>query len=890
MLFFMASSLERRGSGRPKSGRSHSVPRPGSFGKAWLFLPFLLWLGSGCTLMSVGNTVKKDFAPALSRGDVPTLVRHSTPELGELFARFTQAEIQQLLRWGTTPPPSKTTKTDAKSTPTKISGSLDDFTSSGNRARLRVKSGPVRYTFVMHHLGGRWRVHDILIHRKAGDWSFQQILSLFLSAKELLAAARLGQVDPVRTDPALAAALAPVVARLPAWGLLQKKESVDDESVDDDGPLLAFVNLVFRDKGAVVSWRIAGIPVDLSLRREKNLWVLEDAVARVEGRPPLGLAATLRALGPALVALGDMRWMPGSGPYAWDRVRALLHDDLAASLSPVLTPVWRPFSPLLSSRFRKVPGASDPGGAPSRSGSPARRLREALGRLNWSREGQDLVLSLEAGTWGVRTRWSDSGRLTNLVVMTGRQEIRTRHLAGFAPFSRWWDSLLTGQVSDPARWLHEGLRLLDEPYAGLEPLVPRTLTLPPGLFALLRATWPPAKGKAAPDKDARPAPDDLAHLPPVRLEHFSFTPERTELEIGALGRRFLWVWRWRQETWRLASLQVDRSTDLLPVLWLLPPAWRAVEGFNTRSAPLLTSALSDPAAGRLGPGLAVLFDTHGKWLGELVDETLELLRLKLNQPPQWKEKSSTPANDPGPAATEPVLDARVRTLTVGGRTLAFSVRQDGAWGLTLPEPPAVKSRTTIGDHALAIVELWPTLAGLYLGLAASDTTALARFSSTDFTRKVWRKLPGKKLATMLDRLGVEIPPVTGQAVVDLLFPGHAPVVPVPEQGSASDVFSGLRRLAGGAPVKALPKVARQVVAAGGKTRSPSVRILGTLVRSDRRYPFAEIWLLVDGRRIDFNFSWDASRKIFVLNEVRAQVKVLGRDMTFGLKDNLNTFL
>ncbi len=853
----------------------------------------MLWVFSACTLISVGNTVKKDFAPALSRGDIPALVRHSTPELGALFARFTEAEIRQLMRWGTTPPPGKGTGkgTSKSSTPPKMSGSLDDFTSTGNTAKLRVKSGPVRYTFVLHRIVGRWRVHDLLIHRKAGDWSFKQILTLFLSAKELVAGARTGKLDDRLLAPELAMALAPIVARLPAWGLLQRKDDdKDTPENDDDGPLLAFVDLMFRGDGAVVSWRIAGVPVEMSLRKSQTVWVLEDVVTRVEGRSPLGLTATLRALGPALVVLGDMRWTPGSEPYAWDRVRALMHDDLATSLSPILAPVWRPFSPLLSSRFRPTPGESTDGGTPSGEGSPRQRLLDVLKMVGWSREGQDLVLSLDTGEWGVRTRWSDAGKLTNLVVTTGRQEIRTRHLSGFAPFSRWWDSLLTGQVNDPARWLHEGLRLLDEPYSGLEPLVPRTLTLPPGLIALLHAAWPAAKGPAAPDGQARPASDDLSHLPPVRLEHFSFTPERTELEIRALGRHFLWVWRWRQETWRLASLQVDRDTDLLPALWLLPPAWRAIEGFNTRSAPLLTSALAEPAAERLGPGLAVLFDTHGKWLGELVDETLELLRLKLNEPPQWKESTPKPPADPGTGTPGPVLDTRVRTLTLAGRTLAFSVRSDGAWGLVLPDPPAVKARTSPADHALAIVELWPTLAGLYLGLAASDTTALARFSSADFTRKVWRKLSGKRLATMLDRLGVEVPTLSGQTLLDLLFPGHAPVVPVPEKGSASEVISGLRRLAGGAPVKVLPKVARQVVSAGGRTRSPSVRVLGTLVRSDRRYPFAEIWLLVDGRRIDFNFTWDAARKIFVLNEVRVQVKVMGRDMTFGLKENLNSLL
>ncbi len=902
-----ATSVERRTSVQ-KITQKVSLPCLRPFGKSWLLLP-LLWLSSACTLVSVGHTVKKDFGPALSTGDVPRLVKLSTPELGELFSRFTDAEIRQLLRWGSTPPPAKPGRATAKpgkvstkpDAPPKISGSLDGFSSNGNRARLRVKSGNVKYTFVMHRIRSRWLVHDILIHRPGGQWSFQAILGLFITAKDILGDARRGVTSEQRMTPALAAALGPLVARLPAWGLLAKRDKEpDDESGQE--PLLAFVDLAFSGDDATATFRVAGLPVDLMARRSGKGWVLRDAVLRVPDRPALGLLALARALGPTLVVLGDMRYAPGRAPYAFEKVQALLDEKLAGQLVPVLSPLWSPVVPLLASRLRPKPIPADKGG-PGKPAVPGARalLASVLSAVSWKENGADLETRLASGGWTLTTRWTTEGRLSKVSIWTGTQEILPRHLAGFAPFSHWWNAVVSGQWSEPATWLHEGVRLLAAPLSSVEPLLPATLSLFPGPLPVsrLRPLLLPGTTSAIGDPGPGTAPstgDDVAASggkhPPVRLERFAFTPGQVVLEISTLGRRWHWSWIWENEVWRLQSIRLDGSQDLLPYVLLLPPAWRALEGLSSRSADLFASSLSPDMQKKLGPGLRELFTTFGPWIETLLRETLEVLHLTLVEPPQWKEKPTDGVvpERPSPIALPklPLLDTGKRTLRVEGRTIGFALRPDGAWGLLLPDPPPVKERTSIQDHALAIQELWPTLAGLYLGLATADPVALARFSSRDFTRKVWRQVSGKQFGRLLERLGVEVPLLTGRDIVGLLLPDRTPAVPLSATGTVGDMIDGVRRLSNLRPASVLPTLARKAASTG--RRPPSVRILGTLVHTDRRYPFAEIWLLIDQKRVDLNFSWDAKRSLFVLDEIRVQMKVLGRDMTFGLKDHLKNFL
>ncbi len=859
----------------------------------------VLWLSSACTLISVGNTVKKDFAPALSRGDIPKLMKYSTPELGALFSHFSGEEIRQLMRWGATPPPAKAGKLNSRgnagvgaSAAPKISGSLDSFSSSKNRARLRVKSGSVKYTFVMHRIRDRWRVHDILIQRPGGDWSFQDILGLFLAAKDLLVEARRGQAASQRMTPELAAALSPVLQRMPAWGLLKKREP--EKEKDSPGQeLLVFVNLAFEKDEALATFLVAGLPVDFKLSRKGGHWALRDAVLRVPDRPALGLLSLARAFGPALVVLGDMRYVPGPSPYAFEHVRSLLDAKLEGQLVPVLSPLWSSAVPLLASRLRPQAEPKDPV-APSKSQPGAKAtLGGLLQRLTWKTTGTDLEFRLEQGAWAVTTRWTQAGRLARIAVWTGAEEIQPRHLAGFAPFSRWWDAIVTGAWSDPATWLREGVRLLASPWSGVAALLPRTLTLFPGPLPVSRLRSLTLPGTTAagvgPDPVSLPADsvtESGGRHPAVRLEGFTFTQQRVTLEISTLGRRWIWSWRWEDELWRLNGVKPAGGPDLLPYVMLLPPAWRALEGLSTRSAELFTGALGPDLQKKLGPGLKELFSTHGKWIETLLRETLEVLQLTLASP-QVRRNPAPGPKIPAAAPSLPVLDPVGRTLTLGGRRLAFAPLPDGAWGLLLPEPPPVKSRTEPVDHALAIVELWPTLAGLYLGLATTDPVALSRFSSPDFSRKVWKKMSAGQFTRMLDRLDVEVPLISGRDLVGRLLPDLVPAEPVSATEKAAGVFDRLGKISGVKTGGALSRLARKAEAAAA---GPSVRILGTLVRSDRRYPFAEIWLLIDNKRIDLNFSWDSHRRMFVLDEIRVTTKVLGRDMTFGLKDSLQNFL
>ncbi len=879
-----------------------------------LFLLFLFatFNAAGCTLMSVGNTVKKDFGPALSRGDVPALVRHSTPELGALFSHFTQQEIQQLLRWGS--PPSG----DGKSTsdpggsrdsgPPKISGSLDSFSSDKNIARLRVKSGKIKYTFVCHRIKRRWRVHDIIIHRPQGDWHFSRILGLFASARKVVFDARQGTTNRELLHPELADALEPLINRLPpvleVFRGSGPEEAPDSESSDNTSPSpLRFLDMDLQKALAEVRFAVFDIPVTIFATAANGVWRIRDIRLEPPERPPLTLSRLAVTFSNVLVASADA--LVDSHPefMPWSHIESFIHPDLRAQIAPVLAPLWPQLGGHLAERFsRKSPEPAEPDSKPENDeNKPAARpaptrppLAEVipglLRDLHWKVEASHMEFRYRQPDWEFFTRWNGQGMLEHMALETGGQVIHGRHLSGFAPLSRWLQNADNDDL-DPGLWLRQGLRLLAEPYSGIEKLLPETLTLIPAVETEATTTTAASPGTAG--QRVAVAEQKLSAMPPVQVARFAFTPELMEVGLLLGGRKLALAWVWRENTWRLKQARLQNE-DLLPYTFLLVPLWRAWEGLMTLDAGLFSSALGPDPRKKLQPGLAEVFSQYERSLRVLFRDTLEILIHTLGSPPIWKN-GPPKARDkdrtaPSGTAFAALLNPAERTLRVGGNTLSFAADPDGAWGILLPSPPPVRARREPSDHALAIVELWPTLAGLYFGLANSDLRALARFSSADFNARVWRRMNQRQFQAMMRKLGADVSMVTGRDVVEMLLPDRVPVEPPAPSRSNAAAWRAIRRAAGASPPQVLEKLTPTTSRPSAAGRAPAARILGTLVRSDRRYPFAEIWLLIDGRRVDINFSWDARRNMFVLNDIRVQLKVLGRDMTFGLKNNLNMFL
>ena len=162
----------------------------------------------------------------------------------------------------------------------------------------------------------------------------------------------------------------------------------------------------------------------------------------------------------------------------------------------------------------------------------------------------------------------------------------------------------------------------------------------------------------------------------------------------------------------------------------------------------------------------------------------------------------------------------------------------------------------MGDHLLAVPELWPVLAGLYLGLAQESPGQLAAFSSPDFNARVWRKLGKSGLQNLLKKFGISIELPDGRALVRawLLAPPTPAAENPPKSGTAA------------------------------------LRITGTQLRMQGRWPFAKIFLDAGGKDLEIKFSWDSRRKMLVLDDVRITVAIFGRNMQLSLKNDLNKLL
>lgn len=825
-----------------------SVTRNRRCGKAyWLAVGVLFAaLMPACTLLSVGRFIKNEYAPAMGRADTKRLASLSTPELADLYGRLTDAQLRALMQMGTAPAPKGSVSQKAGSAP---SGKLDAFSSSKSRAWMRVKSGGQKITFRLRRVRGNWRVEDLWIHQKQGHWSFRDVLGLYALALRLGEDFRAGHLDAERVEPSLHAALAPLAARMHAWGVFREKPD-EEPDTGDAGESMRLVNLTFSEEGARVD--VAWGKLEVSVRAvHRKEWKLAGVELRLPGRPVLSLEKLARVLGPALMRLGDMRFSPGPEAFSYERVAELFAAPLRERLDPVMAPLWRSLAPLLPELVRS---SAKEGHAPEKKPANADAGKKAvldawLQKVGWAPAGDGLEIFLRIDERNAaRLAFDARGCITDFRVTIDSQTITAFHVAGFAPFVRWWEAVAGGKWTDPVRWLHEGLKLLDETHAGIEKQLPGRFSLIPLRLAA------PAVSKSS-SFGGNPA---ARHLPPMKLKSLRMAPAQVDLVMQVWGHDFHWTWMFADGIARLSGVNLDGRQELLDFLHPLAPLWRLLEGLASGDAPMAESALGPQAQARLGAPLAELVRVQGDFLQRFLREAAAVLVLKIAA----GTESGADSKRPGASGDAPAggglqnirLDVAARELVLGEMRVRFGLRTDGAWGFELPEPSPVRARRGAADHLLAVPELWPVLVGLYLGLVQESPGKLAAFSSPDFNAKVWRRLGRTGLQKLLKKFEISLEAPRA----DRLF------------GGADSARSGA---SGGAP------------AGGG-----GVRITGTQLRMQGRWPFAKIFIDAGGKTVEVKFSWDSRRRMLVLDDVRITVKILGRDVRLSLKNDLNQLL
>lgn len=772
----------------------------------------------------------------MEKGDTRRLAVLSTEKLADLYGRLTDEQLRRLMQLGTTPSSGPSTSKTAPA------GQLDAFSSKGNRARLRVKSGGQKITFLVRRVQGKWRVEDLWIHQKQGHWRFQDVLELYVLALQLIDGLRIGKLDAALVEPSLHEALMEIVERLPQWGVLGKlHESTEEEKEEKTTNKLRMVDLTFSPNAAQVdlAWGQMNASIFLS---HQDTWKLSGAQLRVFDREPLSLETLAKVLGPTLVVLGDMRFAPQPKVFTYERVAGLLATQLRQQLDPVFAPLWRTIVPFVPAMVQSSTTTAN--AKASASTSSMEKWGAWLQKVNWklSQEG-GLEIVLHISTKNIaRVSWDTDGKVKSFQVMLDGQEITTAHLAGFAPFARWWESVTGGKWNNPVRWVHEGVLLLDEKYTHIEKQLPRTFSLFHNPFLPTSASL----SKVMPQGN----PASL-HLPPMKIQSLQLTSTQLHVIMNVWNRDFDWTWIFSEGSWRLSSVKLEGKWELLDFLYILPPLWRLVEGLAVADGQMVVSALGPQAQARMGAPLQELLRVQGVFVMQFFkDAALTGLSAVLNTTTDDAQVSSKMHIDKNVEQIQ--LDMTNRVLSLPSMQVQFGLRKDGVWGVELPTPKPVRERRTVAEHLLAMPELWPTMIGLYLGLAQQSPARLAAFSSPDFNAKVWRKLGRTGLQNLLKKFELSIEPPQAK----MLFTQPQPQVRHARPGE----------------------------------KNTKVQITGTQLRMQGRWPFAKIFLDANGKKIELKFSWNLRRQMLVLNDVRITVTILGRTMQLSLKNDLNVLL
>lgn len=797
---------------------------------------FVMMFAPACTLLSVGRFIKNEYAPALGQSDTRRLAALSTEKLADLYGRLTDEQLRRLMQLGTTPSSGPSTSKTAPA------GQLDAFSSKGNRARLRVKSGGQKITFLVRRVRGQWRVEDLWIHQKHGHWRFQDVLELYVLALQLIDGLHMGKLDAALVEPSLYEALLGLVERLPQWGVLRKPhESTKEE--EETTNKLRMVDLTFSPNAAQVAFAWGQLQASIFLSHQ-DTWKLSGAQLHVFDREPLSLETLAKVLGPTLIVLGDMRFAPQPEVFSYERVAGLLATPLRQQLDSVFAPLWRTIVPFVPSLVQSSTTTANANAKASANTSFIENWGAWLQKVNWklSREGGlEIVLHINTKN-SARILWDTNGKVTSFQVMLDGQEITTAHLAGFAPFAHWWEAVVSGEWNNPVRWVHEGVLLLDKKYAHIEKQLPRT-------FSLFHNPFLPSSSSLS--KVMHPGNPAALHLPPMKMHSLQLTSTQLHVIMNAWDRNFDWTWSFSEGLWRLSSVKLEEKWELLDFLYILPPLWRLVEGLAVADGQMVVSALGPQAQARLGAPLQELLRVQGVFVMQFFkDAVFTGLSAVLNTTTDGAQVFSKMHLDKNVQQIQ--LDTKNRVLLLPQMQVQFGLRDDGVWGVELPTPKPVRERHTVAEHLLAMPELWPTLIGLYLGLAQQSPARLAAFSSPDFNAKVWRKLGRTGLQNLLKKFEISIEPLQAK----MLFTQPQP----------------------------------QLRHARPSDNNAKVQITGTQLRMQGRWPFAKIFLDANGKKIELKFSWNSRRQMLVLDDVRIMVTILGRTMQLSLKNDLNALL
>jgi hypothetical protein len=805
----------------------------------------LLFILSSCTLISVGRVVEGGFGKHMTKGNPKGAAKYSTSGFGNVLRKFTPTQLKAIMALG-----AKSSGKGGK--PAKAS--YHSFTSSGNKALMVVKQGKAKVRFHCRKIKGEWRVDDMVIVEGKVPLSFRSVLGIFASVFDIYDGLKIGKAPKNKFGVKLGGAMtniAPLLSHfLKNAGPLfpEKKKGKKDKKSAEKKKDPFDVKIKTDKKGGTITVKLEGVKVLISLSRNKDLWKFEEIKIDVKKRPPLYVAKLINIGVPWLKFYLEIGSLKGQESKLSERFLLLMDPSLREKIRPFIMKSKEIIWPKLFAAME----------APKTTTAPAKKekfdLNAILKLVQWEIKEKSIIVKFDKKPLSGFVEIKDNGQLSYLKIQHGELSITPTDFAAFSPWLKFVDSAKVDLSNSKGRskLVNGFVSLLSKnKRSGIEGHIPSEISIP---VDMILATLMPKNSSKKAGKNSSKGSAPLVDPAKIKIKKSS-DEKSLFIQFPLMGSNASIEFAKESAVWRLHKVQW-KGKEILDYLKLVPMVLRLAQGVVTTDAKLLASAFGDNLQNNLQHGLKEMFLLHGKKMKKLGTEVSLLLLNKIS-----KNKKTVKTKDI--TAEKPiVLPLFIKgpkgnySLDLGKIKVAFNKKKDGTIGFGYSACSEKTGKTKRRrrrkrkscfrgykkSDPLQLVELLPLAVSYFYGVADFDYRSLRTFSTYKFYKSVWRVVTRKKLRGILRSQKIDIKVPTAQEIVDLIIP---PANAKVDTKKKKKLKIGLR----------------------GK---------GFLVSRDVRYPFIEIWLTNDGKKIDITFIWDKKKKMWVMYDIEIEVKFFGK--------------
>ncbi|MBN2724742.1 MAG: hypothetical protein JXR95_11785 [Deltaproteobacteria bacterium] len=788
----------------------------------------------GCTLLSVSSMLKSDFGPAMMTGDIEEIRNNTTPSFGALFKNLSKSEIKFINNLGSKP---------GKSSSKKVKQKYDSFKLKGSRGVFTVKSGKSKILFHVQKIQGDWKVDDMVIFLGKMRISYRDIIGMYVSMKSVYGNIRNGKNDADHLGKKLFEAVELIVHDL---SFLKNKisEGNSGKSSFSFKPDSFFVKT--DKKSGTLSVKINNMLISAGFSRSYDDWKLLDVKLESSNSQPLILSELIPYF----------RYIPSFiGVYNSGHFDEKIAGTVIKRIWPSIGISGEKIIYAINYLKSFLPDSTSEIHIPKIKKYDYFDLTE--GGIKWKifPERLNIVASLR----GVKFRVSLNklGFIEKFSVIKGKNAVTSTDIESLIKVINVFSDLSLKNPQSRSYFLKQTVMLFTRRWSGkISGNLPEKISFPlDAMGSVLRNVIHQRllAGRKTTTADNKTAGDKNFSSLMVSREGdrvvFSFLWQNSPVIIQFLKEDMIW---------KIDSVNIN-STELMEMSILVPGLVRFAEGLYSMDANLLASSFDDLLGERLEKGLDVLFRVHGRKLKKLSQGIVTEFFRRLNTSGKEFSGKSGSKNDINIKSVMGNFDFRktgnVYVLKISDQVLKFRMKKDKSVGLALSDEVYIalekyntskSKKPFIMRNSIQFIEMIPLATGMYYSLLNGDIRSLGKFTDGNFRKKVLRGVTSAQLENLMKKLKIQLPVIKPEMIVDSFF------------GAASSDGSS-----------------------GNKSTTSGVRLLGQIFRWRSRFPWAEIWLDKDGKRIDISFGWEYERKKpdsgrWVLSEIHVKVPILGK--------------